>query len=93
VDPLGDRASRALAATGPAAEEHVADLAGPHQARELVEGATAGGPPASLDATADLAAWVRTSCSAVPASRWQAVASRADSGIQLYDCAGGAVSG
>jgi 4-amino-4-deoxy-L-arabinose transferase-like glycosyltransferase len=49
--------------------------------------ATGGGPTASLDATADLAAWVRTSCSAVPASSWQSAASRTDAGMQLYDCA------
>ncbi len=49
--------------------------------------ATGGGPTASLDATADLAAWVRASCGAVPASSWQSASSRADGGMQLYDCA------
>jgi 4-amino-4-deoxy-L-arabinose transferase-like glycosyltransferase len=49
---------------------------------------TAGRPNASLDATADLAAWVGTSCSAVPASTWQSTPSRAVGGMQLYDCAG-----
>ncbi len=50
--------------------------------------ATVGGPNAGLDATSDLAAWVRASCSAVPASTWQSGQSRADGGMQLYDCAG-----
>jgi 4-amino-4-deoxy-L-arabinose transferase-like glycosyltransferase len=48
---------------------------------------TGTGPTTSLDATADLAAWVRLSCSAVPASTWQSTASRNDGGMQLYDCA------
>ncbi|MBV9353917.1 MAG: hypothetical protein JO023_00175, partial [Chloroflexi bacterium] len=51
--------------------------------------ATGGGPTASLDATADLAAWVRASCGGVPASSWQsATDGGAAGGMQLYDCAG-----
>jgi len=45
----------------------------------------------SLDATADLAAWVRSSCAAVPPEAWQAGSTNATGrpaaqGQQLYDC-------
>ena len=40
----------------------------------------------TLDATADLTAWVQASCTAVPDSAWQGQSS---AGLQLYDCAAG----
>jgi hypothetical protein len=44
----------------------------------------------SQDATADLTAWVRSSCSAVPVDAWQSgntSGGRGFGGQQLYDCA------
>jgi hypothetical protein len=60
--------------------------------------ASRGGFGASQDATADLTEWVRTSCTAVPASTWQAASTQPDvsgrggfaQGNQLYDCASAA---
>jgi hypothetical protein len=44
------------------------------------------------DAAADLTAWVRASCAAVPATTWQATGGAPTGGVgpsqQLYDCAG-----
>lgn len=66
----------------------------------LLEG-TGGGFGGGQDATADLTAWVRASCAAVPAERWQTAPTSASGGTpapgpqpgggqsqQLYDCAG-----
>lgn len=46
----------------------------------------------TLDATADLSAWVQSSCTVVPAATWQgtsttAATATAIQGQQLYDCA------
>jgi hypothetical protein len=46
------------------------------------------GADASLDATADLTAWVQSNCSTVPATTWGGASSR--SNLQLYDCASSA---
>ncbi len=40
-----------------------------------------------VDATADLAAWVRSSCAVVPATTWLGTTSSGQSSQQLYDCA------
>ena len=46
----------------------------------------------SQDATADLTAWVQSSCATVPASAWQGTRGTTTGGFgqgqqQLYDCA------
>jgi hypothetical protein len=50
------------------------------------------GAAESQDATADLTAWVQSSCATVPASAWQGTSGTTTAGFgqgqqQLYDCA------
>jgi hypothetical protein len=58
-------------------------------------GASSSVPGGDADATGDLTAWVRASCSTVPSTSWQSTAggsARTGGGLQLYNCASAAKS-